>query len=171
MPENLVEVTGEDAQFLEENDLDPSELLADAIEDKRDEYDYNNPTPEVPDEVFEKLTEIHKYATEGLDEGLGAFSENFIHGRVSIRSTTTPDGYIVAVNVNQTETLPDTEIGDTLTESGDFLDEIAIPIREHLADLRDTDVENVTFDCELHTPPNVKYESGVAGYEYHARVN
>lgn len=163
MAEITVELDSADAEFAEDHDLDLDALLADAIDEERQQHQYENPEPYVPIEVLGSIATVHEQIVEGDETGLGTAQTPYLESRVAVtvKRDRAEDTYRVQVSLSRIEDLPGVTIRETLSNSGPFAKGVAAVLQGHLARLNDTDPSNFTFERVEHEQPEHHHDSAL----------
>lgn len=132
-----VNISDDDEEFLEDNNIDIDDVVSHAIKLRRREWIENNPIPEVSQSVLNSIESVHHMCNSG-DRELFSFREGLPRARVSIGAMVKEEGYEVSVHINRLDDIPDGEFSDVLSNSGEFLSEISTQLKNKLKSLNNT---------------------------------
>ncbi len=140
-----VELSEDDRRFAEEHNLNLESLVANAIQRKRRQHEYENPTAELTDGAVDLITHVH---TAAIEDDLYSGQQSLTPRRLTVaaRPHIPKEGqYTLTISMREVNRLNGAEINDTMRGSGAFLAEVSRNVREVLADLNETDSENFVF--------------------------
>lgn len=144
MQELTVQINDEDAEFLEDKNINIENVVSRAINMRRQKWKDDNPIPTVPQSVLDRIEFIHQQCTSNEDSRLCSFREGIPRAKVSIGAMCKENRYEVSIHINRLQDIPHGEFNDKLSDCGEFLSEINKQITNKLNELN-----NLTYEFKL----------------------
>lgn len=162
-----IEIPNSKMKIIDEYDIDIQKLFDKSLNMKINQIKRENPHPELPENILNRIRSIHNYSKNDGKEKLCSFNEGLPYNGISISvGTTRKNSYYIVIKISDISIIPNSNISNTLSESGSFLNKIAMQLINTIHKIdNDTHVKFKLIEHELaenkYDSDNIKFKANI----------